>query len=84
MTEKEILDQIAEIARQDLGWTGQVEPEMRLVEELELDSLGQLALAIEIENRFRICLDAEDEAALETVGDLVQAVVQKRGSASAG
>ncbi len=35
MTEKEILDQIGEIARQELGWTGQVQPEMRLVEELE-------------------------------------------------
>ena len=83
MTEKEILDQIGEIARQELGWTGQVQPEMRLVEELELDSLGQLTLAVEIENRFRICLGAEDEAALETVGDLVKAVVRKRGNASA-
>ena len=30
-----------------------------------------LTLAVEVENRFRVCLDEEDEAAIETVGDLV-------------
>lgn len=49
---------------------------MRLVEDLELDSLKALTLALEVENRFRICIDPELEAKIETVGDLVSAVRQ--------
>ena len=38
------------------------------------DSLGALTLAVEVENRFRIRLDPEIEAEIETVGDLVRVV----------
>ena len=54
-----------------------VEPctaDMRLVEDLELDSLKALTLAVEVENRFQICLDPEIEAGIVTLGDLVEAV----------
>ena len=47
---------------------------MRLGEELQLDSLKLLTLAVEVENRFRICLDEADEAAIVTVADLVAAI----------
>jgi len=50
-------------------------PEMRLVEDLELDSLKTLTLALEVENHFRVCLD--EEAEILTVGDLA-AVIQER------
>ena len=50
---------------------------MHLVEDLELDSLKLLTLAVEIENHFRICLDEEDEAAIETVADLVHTIERK-------
>jgi acyl carrier protein len=52
---------------------------MRLIEDLKLDSVHRLTLAVHVENRFRIALDEEDEAGLETVGDLAAAVRRKLG-----
>ena len=69
LTDDQIIDGIAEVARQHLGWNGELRPEMRLVEDLELDSLKSLTLALEVENHFLICLD--EEAGIRTVGDLV-------------
>ncbi len=77
MEEQEILEQIAEVSRRHLDWRSSLQVEMDLVEDLELDSLRRLTLAIEVENHFRICLDEEDEAAIRTVGDLVAAVGRK-------
>lgn len=74
MTEAEILAAIEEVARTHVGFAGTLQPELRLVEDLELDSLKALTLALEVENRFRICLDPEIEARVETVGELVGAV----------
>ena len=74
MTDAEILAGVADVAREHLDWTRELRPEMRLVEELQLDSLKLLTLAVEVENRFRICLDEADEAAIVTVADLVAAI----------
>ena len=74
MTDAEILAGVAAVAREHLDWTSDLRPEMRLVEELQLDSLKLLTLAIEVENRFRICLDEADETGIVTVGDLVAAI----------
>ena len=70
-----IIDGIAEVARAHLGWDGELRPEMHLVEDLELDSLKRLTLALEVENHFQICLD--EEAAILTVGDLIE-IIRKR------
>lgn len=75
---EEILSGVERLAREKLEWRGELEPGMRLVEDLELDSMRNLALAIEIENHFRIRLEEEDEAAIETVGDLVELIARKR------
>jgi acyl carrier protein len=48
---------------------------MRLVEDLELDSLKRLTLALEVENHFQICLD--EESAILTVGDLVEIIRER-------
>lgn len=61
------------MAREHLEWTLPLAPEMRLVEDLRLDSIRLLTLAVEVENRFRVRLD-EDEAGIVTVADLVAAV----------
>jgi len=74
----DILQGIAAVARQFLGWTGELREEMRLVEDLQLDSIRLLTLATEVENHFRILLSSEDEAGILTVGDLVAAVRRKR------
>ena len=72
LTRQEILAGIAEVARIHLGWDGPLDPELRLVEDLELDSIKSLTLALEVENHFRVCLD--EEAGIVTVGDLVRVV----------
>jgi acyl carrier protein len=69
-----ILAGIREVAREHLRWTGPLRPEMHLVEDLGLDSLKLLTLTVEVENRFRIRLDEETEARIETVADLVTAI----------
>lgn len=73
----EILAGIEEIARDKVGWDGPVSPELRLIEDLALDSIRLLTLAIEVEDRFRVCLDEEDEAEIRTLGDLADTVERK-------
>ena len=74
MNDTEILAGITAVAREHLGWQGELRAEMRLVEDLSLDSLKLLTLAVEVENRFRVRLDEEDESAIVTVADLVAAI----------
>ena len=80
MTEREILAGLEAIARERLEVDRELTPESRLVEELRLDSLRLLTLAVEVENRFRVRLDPEDEGSIETVGDLVRVVERKLGA----
>lgn len=75
-----ILAAIAELARTKLHWSGPVRPEMRLIEDIQLDSIQLMTLAMEVEDRFRICLEEEDEAEIKTVGDLVETVETKLAS----
>jgi acyl carrier protein len=72
LTRQEILAGIAEVARIHIGWAEPLDPELRLVEDLELDSIKSLTLALEVENYFQVCLD--EEAGIITVGDLVRVV----------
>lgn len=71
-TRDEILRGIVEVARRHVGWQGELEPGMRLVEDLELDSLKSLTLALEVENRFQVELDEAE--GIVTVGDLVDEI----------
>lgn len=71
MKRDEIEAGIVEVARQHLGWSGEFDPRLRLVEDLGFDSLKLLTLAAEIENRFRVTLDPDEEAGIATLGDLL-------------
>ena len=77
MTDAEILAGITEVARRHLLWQGELRPEMRLQEDLALDSVKLLTLAVEVENRFRVRLDPETEAGIVTLADLVAAIQSK-------
>jgi acyl carrier protein len=77
MTRAEIVAAIAEVARRHVGYGGELSEELRLVEDLGLDSLRLQVLAAEVENRFRIAFAPEEEAAIRTVGELAAAVAAK-------
>lgn len=77
MTRDEILAGVAEVAREHLHLAAEISPGARLVEDLGCDSLKLLTLAAEVENRFRIALEPEDEARIATVGDLVGVLAEK-------
>ncbi len=79
MNDALILEGIAEVVRQRLDWQGPLTMEMRLVEDLRLDSIRLLTLAAEVENRFRVFLDETDETGIQTVADLVAVVRRKLG-----
>lgn len=80
MTRAEILAGVGEVAREHVGFAGTLAEEQRLLEDLDLDSLKLLVLAAEVENRFRVALTPEDDAAVRTVGDLVTLVEGKLAS----
>jgi acyl carrier protein len=77
VTREEIRRAVQEVAREHLGFEGELADGQRLVEDLGLDSIRLLTLAAEVENRFRVTLDAEDEAAIVTAGDLLDRVAAK-------
>jgi acyl carrier protein len=82
MTRDEIVTGIAAVARAHVGFEGELDPTQRLVEDLGLDSIRLLVLAAEVENRFRVALDPEDDAAIRTVGDLADTIERKLAAAS--
>ncbi|MEM7481127.1 MAG: acyl carrier protein [Acidobacteriota bacterium] len=82
-TPEAVLAGVTGVAREHLQWQGPVRPEMHLVEDLGLDSLRLLTLAVEIENHFRVILDDADEETIETVGDLVATISDKLATGEA-
>jgi acyl carrier protein len=73
-----ILCAIEGLVREHLDRDVTLHPDQRLAEILELDSIRLLTLVVEVENRFRICLDEHDDAGLDTVGDLLEAIRRRR------
>ena len=72
-----VLASIAALASKELDHEGPMSPATRLVDDLALDSLRMMTLAVAVEDHFLICLDEADEARLETIGDLVAVVLAK-------
>jgi acyl carrier protein len=71
------LEILTELARRKLGFSGTLVRESRLVEDLGLDSLRLLTLALAVEDHFRITLSEDDESAISTVGDLIATIERK-------
>jgi len=76
MKEERILDGIRQAVR-ELEVPYPVELDTHVLNDMELDSLQLIALVVEVENRFRVCLEPEDEARIATIGDLVK-VIRRR------
>ena len=79
MTDDQIRDGVAHVARTHLGYDGPLDDDTLLVQALRLDSVRLLTLVAELENEFRVVLEDGDEAGLERVGDLV-AVIRRRSA----
>ena len=71
MTREELRRAVEDTAREALRWEGPL-PAGDLAQ--ELDSLQRLTLAVAIEDRFRICLDASSESSIASLEDLVSVV----------
>jgi acyl carrier protein len=83
-SQQEVAEVLEDLARREAGVTVPFDPELRLVEDLGLDSIRLLTLAVAVEDRFQICLDATDEAEIVTLGDLMAVVERKRRTGSDG
>lgn len=76
-TQEEIVTGIAEIVEEVTGIdASEVTIEKSFVEDLEIDSLSQVEIAVQLEDRYSVKVPDEDLASLRTVGDAV-AYVQK-------
>ncbi len=72
-----VLEAVRALAAEELDYRGPLVLESRLIEDLDLDSIRLLTLAVAVEDHFGICLDEEEDASLHTVGDLVALVRAK-------
>ena len=80
MKPEEILDLLQEIYHDKVGGrTDEISPEMRLVEDLGLDSLRLITLVVEVEDRFQICIEEEEEDEIVRLSDLVEVIQRKAG-----
>jgi len=83
--ESAVLAELRRIAQVDLEYQGPVEPALRLKEDLQLDSMAMIVVAVGLEDRFRVKLEEGDAGAIVTVADLVRLVerrVAEAGSAA--
>lgn len=74
MTAEEVEAKLAEIARAEVDWEGEL-PRGELSE--ALDSVALLTLVVAVEDRFEICLTPQDEQEIRTVPDLVRVILGK-------
>lgn len=78
MAAQDVADGLREIMSARLGLPPeQLVPEARLVEDLGLDSLDAVELAISVERKFNIEVPEEELTKLKTVADMV-ALVESR------
>jgi acyl carrier protein len=76
-TEAEIVAGIGEIIEEVTGIdAAEVVAEKHFVDDLEIDSLSLVEIAVQLEDKYRVRVPDEDLASLRTVGDAV-AYVQK-------
>lgn len=81
---KAIETQIARILREQLAVEAPLDAETDLLADLQLDSVQQLTLIVELENHFRVCFDPGDEAGLSTLGSVAELLQRRLGEEEEG
>lgn len=70
MSRTEILEGVRQVFADQLKIADLTE-DTHLLRDLKLDSIQQLTLVVELENRFQVAFEDEDQAGIESVGDVV-------------
>lgn len=73
----EVEVRVMDILRRECRVSAPLAPETRLVEDLGLDSLGFLTLAVALENHYRVRLEEDPEVPPRTVAEVVDLVVSR-------
>jgi len=73
----ERFDAVRTILAEHCGVTDNVTLDARLQEDLGLDSMGLLTLALETENHFDLCLEEPPDQPPQTVRELIDLVEQR-------
>jgi acyl carrier protein len=69
----EVLKWVVEILSHEFGLdAAKLHPEVRLVEDLDLDSIDAIDMAVRIEQKTRIALSSDDLDSIRTIGDAVE------------
>jgi acyl carrier protein len=77
VTNEEILGGIAEIVNEVAGVeTSEISPEKSFVDDLDIDSLSMVEIAVQVEDRFGSKVPDDELANLKTVGDAVDYVAK--------
>lgn len=85
--ERSVLIHLKQIAEEQLNMTPQqiaaIDPNSRILETMQLDSLAQVVLMAAIERDFGCALNPEELQHIETLGDLVAMIAQRASEAKA-
>ncbi len=77
MTNEEILGVLAEIVNEVAGVeTGEITPDKSFVDDLDIDSLSMVEIAVQVEDRFGVKVPDDELANLTTVGDAVNYIAK--------
>ena len=74
MNPADIHQELARIASEELGWSEAL-PSGEL--STALDSMQRLSLVVEIEDRFEICFEPDEENELQTLDDVITLIAAK-------
>jgi acyl carrier protein len=74
MTRDDIFEGVRSVLREKLCVEQAVELGTEIAADLQLDSVQQLTLVVELENRFEICFEPGDEHGIVTLADVVTLV----------
>ncbi|MGH3912389.1 MAG: acyl carrier protein [Pseudonocardiaceae bacterium] len=79
MTNEEILRGFAEIVNEVAGIdTKEITEDKSFVDDLDIDSLSMVEIAVQVEDRFDVKVPDEELANLKTVGDAVDYVAKAK------
>jgi acyl carrier protein len=77
VTNEEILGVLAEIVNEVAGVeTNEITPDKSFVDDLDIDSLSMVEIAVQVEDRFGVKVPDDELANLKTVGDAVDYVAK--------